>query len=190
MVKHGTLLSSPNDRTRRLILDEVEYDITQNQLHISPFLSGQGQRDYVNLLREAIQNGSDETLTKALGTHQRIQRALPRRKESGGFMVAAAPSNAANLLAESEFNRFYIRALARRVLEDGITELIVYRAKNVDKPRPESEALIETSIPPQDLLTDLRLHPDQLPRLAYPRVQTLVSVFACLENKLSIGKGA
>jgi len=53
-----------DDRTRQLMLDEMEYDIANNQLHISPFLSGQGQRDYANLLREALQSGSDE---KALG---------------------------------------------------------------------------------------------------------------------------
>jgi hypothetical protein len=45
-----------DDRTRQLMLDEMDYDVKQNQLHISPFLSGQGERDYPNLLREAIQN--------------------------------------------------------------------------------------------------------------------------------------
>jgi hypothetical protein len=40
-----------DDRTRKLMSEEMEYDIAHNQLHISPFLSGQGQRDYVNLLR-------------------------------------------------------------------------------------------------------------------------------------------
>ena len=42
-----------DERTRQLMLEEVEYDIAHNQLHISPFLSGQGVRDYPNLLREA-----------------------------------------------------------------------------------------------------------------------------------------
>lgn len=157
-----------DDRTRQLMSEEMDYDIAHNQLHISPFLSGQGQRDYANLLREAIQRGTDETLAKSLREHRRIVRTQPRRKPEGGYMIAATPANAARLLAESEFNRFYIRALARRAIEDGISQLVVYRAKPVRNPRPESEALVETTLAPKDLLADLRAHPDQPPALGVP----------------------
>ena len=157
-----------DDRTRQLMLEEMDYDIAHNQLHISPFLSGQGQMDYINLLRQAIQSGDDETLMQNLRMHRRIFRTLPRRKPEGGYMIAATPANAARILAESEFNRFYIRALARRAIEDGIQELIVYRAKNVRNPRPESEALVETTLSPKQLLEDLRAHPDQPPTLGVP----------------------
>src|SRR5918994_776239 len=140
-----------DDRTRQLMLAEMEYDVANNQLHISPFLSGQGQRDYANLLREAIESGNDETLAQNLRTHRRLIKTLPRRKPKGGYAIAATPENAAEVVSESEFNRYYIRALARRAIEDGIPELVVYRAKPVTTPRPESEARIETGLPPQDL---------------------------------------
>ena len=157
-----------DERTRQLMLEEVEYDIEHNQLHISPLLSGQGQQDYANLLREAIRSGSDETLAENLSARRRITRVLPRRKPKGGFSIAAAPANAAEMLAESEFNRFYIRALARRAIEDGIADLVVYRAKPVHSPRPKSEALVEATLPPQELLDDLRAHTDEPPELGVP----------------------
>ena len=157
-----------DDRTRKLMLEEMEYDIAHNQLHISPFLSGQGQHDYANLLREALLHGTDETLADELRSHRRITRTLPRRRPKGGYAVAAAPANAADLLAESEFNRFYIRALARRAIEDGISDLVVYRAKAVQSPRPQSEALIESTLSPQEILDDLRAHPDESPKLGVP----------------------
>ncbi len=159
-----------DERTRQLMLDEVEYDISHNQLHISPFLSGQGQRDYTNLLREAIQSGTEETLAQSLREHRRILRTLPRRNPtSSGYSIAATPENAAQVLAESEFNRYYIRALARRAIEDGISELVIYRAKPVSNPRPESESRIETSLSPEELLEDLRAHPgDEPPTLGVP----------------------
>ena len=157
-----------DERTRQLMLDELEYDNAHNQVHISPFLSGQGQRDYVDLLRHAIQSGSDETLEKDLSARRRITRALPRKKRSGGFGIAATPVNAAQVLAEGEFNRYYIRALARRAIEDGIKELIVYRAKRARRPRAQSEALIETTLPPKELLEDLRSNPGGPPALGVP----------------------
>lgn len=159
-----------DERTRGLMLDEMEYDIANNQLHISPFLSGQGQRDYTSLLRDAIQNGNDQTLAQSLREHRRIVRTQPRRlPKAGGYSIAATPENAAEVLAESEFNRYYIRGLARRAIEDGITDLIVYRAKPVQTPRPESEARVETSLSPQELLEDLRSHPgDEPPTLGVP----------------------
>ena len=162
-------LENLDDRTRQLMLSEMEHDIANNQLHISPFLSGQGQRDYANLLREAIESGNDETLAQDLRTHRRLIKTLPRRKPKGGYAIAATPENAAEVLSESEFNRYYIRALARRAIEDGISELVIYRAKQVNSPRPESEALVETTIAPQDLLADLRSHPgDEPPSMGVP----------------------
>src|SRR5512133_2665268 len=159
-----------DERTRQLMLDEMEYDVANNQLHISPFLSGQGQRDYGSLLREAIQSGNDETLAQNLREHRRILRTLPRRNpKSGGYSITATPENAAQVLAESEFNRYYIRALARRAMEDGISELVIYRAKPVSNPRPESESRVETTLAPADLLDDLRTHPgDEPPALGVP----------------------
>ena len=158
-----------DDRTRQLMMDEMEYDIAHNQLHISPFLSGQGQRDYQNLLREALQSGTDESLAQHLREHRRLLRTLPRRNPSGGYSIAATAENAAEVLAESEFNRYYIRALARRAIEDGVQELVIYRAKPVRNPRPESEARVEPALSPQALLEDLRAHPgDERPTLGVP----------------------
>ena len=162
-------LENLDDRTRQLMLAELEYDISHNQLHISPFLSGQGQRDYVHLIREAIQSGTDQTLAENLKLHRRINRTQPRRQPKGGYSIASTPENAADILAESEFNRYYIRGLARRAIEDGIPELVIYRAKPAKNPRPESEARVETTISSQDLLDDLRANPgDEPPALGVP----------------------
>jgi hypothetical protein len=162
-------LENLDDRTRRLMLAEMEYDIAHNQLHISPLLSGQGQRDYPNLLREAILEGSDASLAQNLRLHRRLIRTQPRRTPKGGFTMASTPENAAEMIAEGQFNRYYIRALSRRAIEDGIGELVVYRAKKVMHPRPESEELVETTLPPEDLLKDLRAFPgDEPPALGVP----------------------
>jgi hypothetical protein len=68
-------------------------------------------------------------------------------------------SNAHEMLAEGEFNRFYIRALCLRAIEDGIPDVVVYRAKPVENPRSESQQKIDEHVSPEALLRDLRIHP-------------------------------
>lgn len=59
------------------------------------------------------------------------------------------------MLAEGEFNRYYIRALCLRAIEEG-KKLKVYRAKEVGNPRSESAVKIGQEVDSQLLLADLR----------------------------------
>ena len=161
-------LENLDDRTRRFMLEELQYDIEHNQLYVSPYLSGQGVHDYPNLLRRALESGNDESLTEDLRKLRRTERATERRKPTGGFNTVSVPENAPQTIAESEFNRYYIRAVARRALADNIPALIIYRAKPVAQARPESEALIETTVEPGAILEDLRSHPGERPALGVP----------------------
>lgn len=165
----GLYLPNLDERTRTLMLNEVDYDAARQELHINPYLSGQGQRDYEQLLREAIATGDEETLAARLAEHRRIARTAHRRKPDGGYSIVTVPNNAAEMIAESEFNRYYIRALCRRALEDGVEELIVYRAKAVSEPRPASEELVETTVDAAALLQDLRQNVgDAIPEMGIP----------------------
>lgn len=147
-----------DERTRHFMLEELEYDLERNQLYIDPFLSGQGVHDYPQLLREAIANGDEITLAADLRERRRLERTLNRRKPSGGYTIVTVPHTAAETIAESEFNRYYIRGLCRRAIAEGIPELVIYRAKPVENPRSRSEELIESTINPAALLEDLRSH--------------------------------
>jgi hypothetical protein len=79
-----------------------------------------------------------------------------RRKPKGGYTTAVVPVAAADTLAEGEFNRFYARGLCRRTQVESDSELKVRRAKEVENPRPQSEALIGSTMDPEKLLLDLR----------------------------------
>ena len=148
-----------DERTRNLMMAEIDRDIAENSLFLSDNLSPQGRADYPELLRNAARAGTDVTLAGAiqgrLNSHEK-----PRRLKSGEFSKPPVMrSNAHEMLAEGEFNRFYIRALCLRAIEDGIAEVIVYRAKAVQNPRPESEARIGQPVAVDALLHDLRTHP-------------------------------
>jgi hypothetical protein len=77
------------------------------------------------------------------------------RTDKNGKVTKLNLIDSAIKFAEGEFNRFYLRGLSRRAIEDGIS-LEVYRAKVVAEARPDSEALLGRVLRPADLLEDLR----------------------------------
>lgn len=157
-----------DNRIRMLMLSELRYDLARNNLHISPYLSGQGVHDFASLLQEAIENGDETTLADALDQKRRIARTAHRRRPKDGYGIVTIPVNAAEMIAEDTFNRYYIRAICLRALADGIEEVIVYRAKSVQSPRPQSEELVETAVDPAELLRDLREHTGEATEMGIP----------------------
>jgi hypothetical protein len=151
-------LENLDDQTRKYMLEEIESDIASPQrLFMSSRLSSNGHNDYPSLLKQAVESHDDEWLANQLQQNGRLN-AMEQRKTKSGFTNAKVPYNANEMLAEGEFNRFYIRGLCKRALDEGIAELVVYRAKQVSNPRPESQAKIGARINAQSLLNDLRAH--------------------------------
>ena len=145
-------------RTRDLMVDEVDYDIANGKLYLSPRLKNQGIQEYENRLKNAIQNGNETTLAADLRSNGLLKQFEIRNTRSGPKR-ARVPINAHETLAEGEFNRYYIRALCRRVIEEKTGRLEVYRAKQVSNPRTASQAKIGEMMDSTDLLTDLRNNP-------------------------------
>ncbi len=142
-------------RTRALMVEEIERDEVHGTLYISKRLTPTGARDFAQNLKEAARSGSEVTLAAQLSQPGQLQATEAR----GMFRPVSVPRHAAELLAEGEFNRFYIRALCLRALADNVEELIVFRAKPVADPRMRSEMLIGRAMDPHRLLADLRMHP-------------------------------
>lgn len=141
--------------TRALMLEEIDGDINARKLYSSPRLNVIGQQEYPQLIREAAEKHDDLWFSAQLRSGSKFN-AYETRNSKSGPVSAKVPSNAPDMLAEGEFNRFYLRGLCLRAIRDNIPNLIIYRAKSVSNPSPESEAKIGTTISPQALLNDLR----------------------------------
>lgn len=149
-------LTNLDKRTRELMIQEIEADEANRRLYVSPRLSSRGQADYPSLLKEAALSHDASWRASQLYANGRMNAEEQKRKPSGGFTTAKVPHNAPDMLAEGEFNRFYMRGLCLRALEEGKSDLLVYRAIRVANPRPESEAKIGSRVEARTLLEDLR----------------------------------
>jgi hypothetical protein len=130
-------LQNLNTKTRDLMIEELDFDIENGILFISDRLNDTGKDMYPGLLREAINNGNDESLAIDLTTYRCMNTREQKKKNTGGFTIARVPLNASILLAEGEFSLFYIRALCRLVAESATT-IELCRAKEVNNSRLEA----------------------------------------------------
>lgn len=154
----GLHLGNLDARTRQCMLAELDLDVASGKLYLSSRLTGMGKKEYEALFRRAVKDGNDATLGERLRAGGLLGTLEEKRKPDGSIIAARVPVTAAETLAEGEFNRFYIRAVCRRATEDNIPELVIYRAKEVTNPRPDSQARIGKKISAKTLLEDLRTH--------------------------------
>ena len=142
------------NETRPYMIKELDGDISSDRLYLSPRLNELGRNAYPGLLRSACTDGTAESFALAIQSGGfLLLREMSHRK--GVPYEKAVPVNAHQTLAEGEFNRFYLRGLCLRAM-GGEGSLVVYRARESSNPRPESVALLGTTVDASALLADLR----------------------------------
>jgi len=155
-------------KTREFMLEELELDVKNGRVYVSPRLNPRGQKVWVELLREAIAEHDDDWLADQLRAGEYIREYEYRRLRNGKEKLVRVPKNAPQTLAEGEFNRYYIRGLCARAIAEGIDEVVVYRGKAVKDPRTESQAKIGKRFNARVLLRDLRNSTGVEPALGLP----------------------
>jgi hypothetical protein len=140
--------------TRRYALAELDRDIANGTFHISDRIRPTAGQEYQHFLREALRYYDDRWLEEHAS--DLLVETEERHTRSGGTTTARVPQMAARMLAEGDFNRYYMRGIALRAIEEGRQVLEVYRARLSLEPRPESAELEGTRIPAGEVLDHLR----------------------------------
>ena len=124
---------------------------------MSPRLGQNGVIAWVPLFDQALTAQNDDWLEREI-----VNRNLLHSQESYTTKTGKHAwrnvniAFSAQVLAQGEFNRFYLRGLCVRGLDEGADHLIVYRARQSTMPRPESEAKIGSKVNIASLLPILR----------------------------------
>lgn len=156
-------------RTRDLMIDEFNEDSRSQTVYVGKRLNESGEQTYLVALTKALRSGTP-------GTLQREMEPVPGTLWIPAIMArngrrSTTPRTAAQTLAEGEFNRYYMRALCLRAIEEGDGRVTVRRAKAVANPRSdpfvrvsEGDVLDATAV-----LEDIRRHPGEDTALGVPR---------------------
>jgi hypothetical protein len=140
--------------TRRFALDELDDDLKSGAFHASDRLRPTAIQEYQRLLRDAVRYYDDLWLEER--ANDLLVDFESRRTRSGGQTTARLPQMAARMLAESDFNRYYMRGVAQRALDEDRQVVEVYRARLSMEPRPESAEMEGRRLPAREVLEYLR----------------------------------
>ncbi|MGN6210309.1 hypothetical protein [Asticcacaulis sp.] len=99
----GLLYENLDAETRRLMVEEIKFDVGNGGLYISSYLNDQGALFWQELTLSAASTGTDDTLASALSVNKYLKTHVERRKPKGGFTLAAVPYTASTTLAEAQF---------------------------------------------------------------------------------------
>jgi hypothetical protein len=140
--------------TRRYAVAELDHDLANAAFHISERLRPEAVGQYQRLLHEALRYYDDRWLEEHAS--DLLVESESRRTRTGGTTTARVPQMATRLLAEGDFNRYYMRGVALRATDEGRHILEVYRARLSLEPRPESAQIEGRRIPAAEVLEHLR----------------------------------
>lgn len=118
-----------DDQTRGHMLSEFENEQRGGRPYQSKALSQAGLAAFPDLMREAIQSGNEQSLAVALQSfelwepeEEYTRQGITRRRKRN------VPQSATRL-AVTEFSTWYVRGLARRLLDEGVDSCQVYRGE-------------------------------------------------------------
>ena len=140
--------------TRRHALAELDRDLASGDFHASERLRPTAIAEYQRYLHEAIRYYDDRWLEEHAS--DLLVDFEHRRTRRGGQTTAKLPDMAARMLSEGDFNRYYMRGVALRAIEEGRQVVEVYRARLSLAPRSESAELEGRRLAAQDVLEYLR----------------------------------
>jgi hypothetical protein len=140
--------------TRRYAYAELDQDLRNGTFHHSERLRPEAIAEYQRLLSEALRYYDDRWLEDRTG--DLLVESESRRTKSGGTTTARVPHMAARLVAEGDFNRYYMRGVVLRAIEVGGQILEIYRARLSLEPRPESASVEGSRVPAAEVLAHLR----------------------------------
>lgn len=119
-----------DDVTRKFMLEEFELEQRSGIPYISPRLSDTGRIIFPELMRKAIISGDSESLEISLKRQEYWNEKEEYTRNGITRERKINLNQVTEQLAFSEFNTWYVRGLAKRLLAEGIEKCQIYRVKD------------------------------------------------------------
>ncbi len=113
--------------TRNYMLSEFEKEQVSSNPYQPKLLSAAGLSMFSEAVRNAIKSGNEETLTAALSNANYWKQTETYMRDGKLQTRKVNTQQASERLGLTEFNTWYVRGLAKRLMEEQITKCQAYR---------------------------------------------------------------
>jgi hypothetical protein len=136
---------------RKQMIAELTQDIDNARVYLSDQLNDEGRNAWPNLLWEAAESHNDNWLSAQIRRHNYVEAGEAR---GGGKGKPAA--DPATMLAQSEFNRLYVRGVCADALAKGKSDVDVYLGQANADISANAQAKVGKRLPARKLLNAAR----------------------------------
>lgn len=105
--------------TRKWMLDEFLNEEKSGNPYRSLRLSSKGLEAFPKEMEKAIREGNEKTLANSLSNRLYWKPSESSQRGGKSYRKEIHPITAAEVLAFTEFNTWYVRGFARRLLQEG-----------------------------------------------------------------------
>lgn len=123
--------------TRKWMLEEFLNEEKSGKPYRSARLSEEGLEIFSKEFEKAIREGNEETLAQALSNPKYWRPTETYVRSGRSHSRQINPIKAAEFLAKTEFNTWYTRGIARKLLEEGEEDCQIIRVAEAWEPREE-----------------------------------------------------
>jgi len=138
------------------MLDELLEDVKKNTFNLSPRFVPGSEKKWIELLKESVKRHDDSWLALQMRIQGMLRTHETRMEQNGAVRMVSIPASASDSIAESEFNRFYVRAVCLDAISHQEEWVQICVGREVSSPRLASEVKVGKKINALKLLNELR----------------------------------
>ena len=126
-----------DSKTREYMIAEFVKEQESQNPYISTELNELGRSEFVKIMKNNINTGNEISLKEELSDKSFWKESGIRNRAGKEYTYRINPVNSAERLALTEFNTWYVKGLATRLLDEGESKCSIYRADTAVEPRCE-----------------------------------------------------
>lgn len=126
-----------DETTRKYMLQEFQAEEKSGNPYRSDTMTAEGLSNVVQIVEKALTEGNEITLARDLARPSYWKPTTTSHRGNTVYQRKINPETAASVFALGEFNTWYVRGLAKKLMEEGQTLCEIYRAESAAQPRCE-----------------------------------------------------
>jgi len=156
------------NEVRHYMLEEFDSDVNAGKLYSSKRFTPDGETAWPELLRKAIELHDEDWLSTQIDKPGYFKAGETKTSVKVGYTVARTPVTKHTTIGHDQFNRYYIRGVCRKAIDDRTNDVRVIRGKPVSDPRVDSTLLEGEIFSAESILADLRENMGRTPKIGVP----------------------